>query len=445
MEIRVACFSFSLSAHEPMAYVRLIAPFRHLGVQIVDGLQYGADLSNLIEQCDVVFLQREFPVRFDIYRRITEIAWVERKPVVLELDDLLFFLPEKHPDRQKHYYAPALLPMLQALIEADAITVPTVRMRNFLVDYNENIFVIPNYLDDAVWSLRFPSFLNVSPPYVTIGYMGTKSHKPDLEYVAPVLSNLVQRYPHQLRLRFWGIQPPTELLQFPQVEWIPCDYRSYEDFARFFQTQAADIFIAPLVDNVFNRCKSPLKFFEYTALGAPGVFSRIEPYESVVRHGENGLLAYSLDEWEESLVRLIENNELRYYLATNAQKTVREHWLLSRNAFHWQSVLQKILVFGKKQVVDSPFLELIRSINIQLSDAIHALNDQVEAQGRTIQSLNDQVEAQRKTIQLLNDQIEAMKQEILSYALSRSWRWTRPFRIFHRKLLSVRRGLCGGN
>ena len=43
----------------------------------------------------------------------------------------------------------------------------------------------------------------------------------------------------------------------------------YKDFATFFQTQSADIFIAPLVDNIFNQCKSPIKFFEYSALGVP--------------------------------------------------------------------------------------------------------------------------------------------------------------------------------
>ncbi|MDW8101248.1 MAG: hypothetical protein RML36_17405, partial [Anaerolineae bacterium] len=115
MEIGVVCFSFSLSAHEPMAYVRLIAPFRHLGVRVINGLQNGVDIEELIDQGDIVILQREFPVRLDMYLRIMESAQRKGKPVLLEIDDLLFFLPEDHPDRRNHYYAPALLPMLQAL------------------------------------------------------------------------------------------------------------------------------------------------------------------------------------------------------------------------------------------------------------------------------------------------------------------------------------------
>lgn len=414
-----------------MAYVRLIAPFRHLGVRVINGLQNGVDIEELIDQGDIVILQREFPVRLDMYLRIMESAQRKGKPVLLEIDDLLFFLPEDHPDRRNHYYAPALLPMLQALMEVDAVSVPTPAMRDLLVDYNENIFVVPNYLDDAIWSFKSPSSLARSSSSVTIGYMGTNSHQPDLEYVVPVLVRLLQRYAHRLCLRFWGVRPPKELLQFPQVEYIPCDYRSYEEFALFFQTQEADIFIAPLVDNVFNRCKSPLKFFEYTALGAPGVFSRIEPYVSVIQHGKNGLLAYSLDEWEKCLIDLIEDSKMRNRLATDAQRTVRELWLLSQNAFRWRDVLQNVLALGKRRKTKHHFFNMISSINTQLFEAIQALRDQIETQ-------QNQIEAQQQTIQALNE-------EILTYVLSRSWRWTRPFRIIHRKVALVRKNLCGAN
>ncbi|MEM2446391.1 MAG: glycosyltransferase, partial [Candidatus Bathyarchaeia archaeon] len=367
---------------------------------------------------------------------------------------------------QKHYYAPALLPMLQALIEADALIVSTPAMYDLLKYYKREIFVIPNYLDDTLWSFRPPSPTCSSP--VTIGYMGTDSHKPDLEYVVPVLSSLLKRYSERLRLRFWGVQPPSELLQFPQVEWFPVNYHSYEEFVSFFQSQSADIFIAPLVDNIFNRCKSPIKFFEYTALGAPGVFSRIDPYEGVIRHGRDGFLAYSLNEWEDFLIKLIEDANLRFRMATFAQASVREHWLLSKNAARWREVLCTILAQRRRKTAKfQRFLIIIKSINTQLFEATQALESQVEQQRQTIRALESQVEQQRQTIRALESQVEqqrqtiralesqveqqrqtiqALNKEILSYALSRSWRWTRPFRIIYKKWKSWRaKRLCGGN
>jgi len=242
--------------------------------------------------------------------------------VVFDLDDPLFYLPENHPDRQTALYGPFLLPMFQALMEADLVSVPIPKLRDVLANYNDNVVVLPNYFDDNLWRLTPPVLKNSSNGMLTIGYMGTDTHKPDLGYITPVLLDLIKRYPQKLRFHFWGVQPPAELESLPQVKWTPWYSFLYKDFAELFQTQSADIFVAPLVDNLFNRCKSPIKFFEYSALGAPGVFSRLDPYADIVTHGHDGLLASSLDEWTDCLIQLVENDELRFQLATNAQATI---------------------------------------------------------------------------------------------------------------------------
>src|SRR5262249_27262790 len=108
-----------------------------------------------------------------------------------------------------------------------------------------------------------------------------------------------------------------------------------------FVKQHADILIAPLCDNQFNRCKSALKFLEYGWLGAPGVYSRIVTYERVVEDGVNGLLANGPEEWEAALVRLIEDPALRARLGTAARATVDACWRLSRHAHEWPETYRK--------------------------------------------------------------------------------------------------------
>lgn len=415
----VVCYSFSLAAQEPMAYLRVIAPLRHLGIQIIDGIQDQRPVDELISMADSVLVQREFPMRFKEYQKIVEVARRERKPLVYELDDLLFLLPDDHPDRLGHYYTPSLLPMLQAVMEADVVIVPTPMLQDVLSNYNENVVVFANYLDDHLWSFR-PPILKASPDTpIVVGYMGTPSHRPDLHYITPVLLNLLRQYPG-IRLRLWGIQPPAELCSHPQVESISCRFHSYEEFAAFFQTQSADIFIAPLRDNIFNRCKSSIKFFEYTASGVPGVFARLEPYESVVEHGQNGLLAYSPQEWEYALVQLIENPAIRYELAVNAQETVRENWLLSQNAFRWAKALESGTCKMNRPRPEADLLKTLRSINHQLFDMFQQLREE-------IQQLDELVS--RK-----DSEIEQLQTEILGYALSRSWQFTRPFRKLEKRI-----------
>lgn len=408
---RVVCYSFSLAAKEPMAYLRVIAPLCHLGIQIIDGIQDQQPVDELIAMSDAVLIQREFPTRFKEYQKIVEVARRERKPLIYELDDLLFFLPYDHPDRVGHYYTSSLLPMLQAVMEADVVIVSTPMLQDVLGNYNENVVVFANYLDDRLWSFR-PPILKASPDTpIVIGYMGTPSHRPDLHYITPVLLNLLRQYPG-IRLRFWGIQPPAELCSYPQVESISCQFPSYEEFAAFFQTQSADIFIAPLRDNIFNRCKSPIKFFEYTALGVPGVFARLEPYD-VVEHGQNGLLAYSPQEWEYAIVQLMENPAIRYELAVNAQETVRKKWLLSQNAFRWAKALESGTCKMNRPRPEADLLKMLREINHQLFDMFQQL---------------------RELVSRKDSEIQHLQTEILSYALSRSWQFTRPFRKLEKRV-----------
>ncbi len=436
-----------------MAHLRLVAPFRQLNIRLINGIQDGQVVLDPIRESDIVVIQREFPRMFGDYQKVILTAKQEGKPLIFDLDDLLFFLPENHPDRQAHSFATSLLPMLQALLEADIVTVSTPKLQDMLQDYNENIVVLPNYLDDGLWSLQPPVLKDSSSEAIVIGYMGTKSHAPDLEYITPVLVRILERYPQEIKFHCWGPKPPVKLLSLPQVKWTPFVSHSYTEFALYFQAQSADIFIAPLLDNPFNRCKSPIKFLEYSALGVCGVYSQLEPYEHLVEHGRNGLMASTLAEWEECLVQLIEDVDFRYRLAVQAQKTTAEEWLLSRNISHWSENLHRMLgqVTGEQR--HAPLLTMLRSINIQATESfqvladrlakqeqrIHTLTMQKIEQDRRIQEQDRRIQEQEQRIETLVAQKTELETEILGYVLSRSWRMTRPFRKIEKKLDRVQK------
>ena len=407
MKIKNAvCYSFDLNDEGALAYVRIIGPLRQSGINIVNGIENDQININLVSEGDVVIIQREFPKQFDNYKKIIELARKEGKPVIFDLDDLLLCLPDNHQDRQSAKFAPSLLPMFQALMEADVVSVSTPKLREVLAKYNDNVVVLPNYFDDNLWRLTPPALKDSSSEMLTIGYMGTSTHKPDLEYITPVLLDLIKCYPENLHFHFWGVQPPAQLESLPQVEWTPWYSDSYKDFTEFFQTQSSDIFIAPLVDSLFNRCKSPLKFFEYSALGAPGVFSRLAPYEDVVTHGHDGLLVSSLDEWTDYLIQLVENDELRFQLATNAQATIRKKWLLSKNAFRWEKAFQSaIQTLSSNREQNKGIVSIVQSINLQLFETFNKNElEQLQAQ-QQIASLNQVVFDRDVRISIINQVI----------------------------------------
>jgi GT2 family glycosyltransferase/glycosyltransferase involved in cell wall biosynthesis len=357
---------FTNYGQDPCAHLRLRGPMHPLDIKVIDGNFENETQPEKTTLGDVIVLQRDFPRDLPTYERVYQLAHKEKKPVIYDIDDLLFLMPETHPERQSQHYIESLLPMLQALHEADLVTTTTEILKNELLQYNNNVKVLPNYFDDSLWQLREPLIKTDNTQPIIIGYMGSESHLPDLDLIMPVLEHLLNRYQNALELHFWGIKPSLKIANYPQVKWFPAVTYKYVEFSRFFQTQNADIFIAPLLNNRFNRAKSPLKFFEYSSLGTPGVYSKLETYEQVVLHGENGFLATSQEEWHDHLIQLIENNELRYQLAKNAQQTIRENWLLSKNAHKWQTAYAQISEkLQQQEIVYKPGLDLIKSLSHQ--------------------------------------------------------------------------------
>jgi glycosyltransferase involved in cell wall biosynthesis len=327
-----------------LVVLRLAGPCAAAGVTVLRGTDGSTVRPELVSQADLVLIQRDFPRDTAGYTQVTAAARAHGKPIIFDLDDLLLELPPDHPDRAIQYYTDALVPMLHAIVTADAVTASTSPLCDYLRNFNPHVWLLPNYLEDTLWPLRTTADSASEGP-VTIGYMGGGSHMPDLAAIAPVLQKLAGEYNERIRFRFWGGAPPPGLAGMPNVEWTDLSL-PYPELAAYFSEQICDLFIAPLQDNLFNRCKSAVKFLEYSALGVPGVYSQITPYQAMVVHGQNGFLAATRPEWETFLRQLIDSPALRSQLGAQAQKTVRARGLLSDHAQIWAQTYQEILDLG---------------------------------------------------------------------------------------------------
>lgn len=369
MKINSVAFFTHYSHTSAIEVYRVLSPLREAGIDIIQGFKDDQVNLDSIDQSDFILIQRDFAKEFTRYKTIVNYARSKQKAIVYDIDDLLIDLPEIHPDRINGTFTHALLPIIQSLQESDLITVSTAKLKEILSPYNPNITVLPNCLDTNYWQFKEPRLKTIDDLPIIIGYMGGGSHTPDLEYVEPVISRLLTKFEDRIQFCVWGLKPPQSLLQFPQMRWIRVSTYSYADFVNFFQRQEADIFIAPLVDNLFNRCKSEIKFLEYSTLGSATVASNLEPYNNIIRNGENGFLANNLAEWEAYLTQLIEDRDLRYKMSLNAQQTVRDDWLISNNAHRWTAAYQNLESLSRK--IDGSIVlgqPLFNSLTRQLFD-----------------------------------------------------------------------------
>jgi hypothetical protein len=87
-----------------------------------------------------------------------------------------------------------------------------------------------------------------------------------------------------------------------------------------------DVGVMPLPDAAWERGKCGLKALQYMALGIPAVVSPVGINTSIVRHGENGLLASSEAEWENALASLVSDAALRRRLGRAGRETVERSY-----------------------------------------------------------------------------------------------------------------------
>ncbi len=405
-----------------MVQLRMAGPAAAAGMEVLVGSDIEHFAPERIQNAGLVVIQRDFVRRQEWYRQVMDLARAHGKPVVFEIDDWLLALPEQHPDRKSHYYSSALFPMLTALLEADAVTTPSPVLAQELRRYNSRVYVLPNFLDDRIWRLPPPAPPTQAAGRLVVGYMGGGSHTPDLEAAAPALQTFLDSMAaanQAVTLRFWGARPPGLLLERPEVERTPLALYDYPRFAEYFQAQKVDIFIAPLEDNLFNACKSPIKFLEYSAMGVPGVYSRVAPYEQVIQNGYNGFLVETQAEWLEALQELASSPQRRYEVGLQAQQTVRQGWLLSQHAGLWRETYAEIQAQSEQAGANTALQ--IHETWLSLSKQLQTWQAQLQQNLESARQKASQADALKAENQALRQTNQALETRLERYYHSREY------------------------
>lgn len=229
--------------------------------------------------------------------------------------------------------------------EADGILVSTPPLVERMRALNENVVLLPNQIDDSLFGP--PRAPKTPGAVVTMGYMGTYTHLPDLLSILAPLRRSLRRHDGALRLELVGVSENPQILEL--FEGLPVGMKradghvGYERFVPWMQRELDwDFALAPLLDTRFNLGKSDLKYLDYGALSIPGIFSAVRPYTDTVAHGETGLIAHSAGEWEAHIDTLATDAALRQALAGGARDHVYAQRSLRIHAADWLQAIEAL-------------------------------------------------------------------------------------------------------
>ena len=250
-------------------------------------------------------------------------AWFEqalilsRVPYVLDYDDAVFHHYNLHGN-------PLVKFMLggkhEAMMRGAALVVAG---NPYLADFARKagarrIEIIPTVIDLD----RYPLALQMrsSQPEVLpcIGWIGQRS---TAHFLAPY-KQLFERLASTGQAHFSAIGIDALSLGLPMesIRWT--------EQSEVASISSFDIGIMPLVDEPFERGKCGYKLFQYMACGLPVVASPVGVNRQIVESGVNGFLAETPEQWEQALLTLLGDAELRWRMGQAGRRKVEQQYCL---------------------------------------------------------------------------------------------------------------------
>jgi O-antigen biosynthesis protein len=155
------------------------------------------------------------------------------------------------------------------------------------------------------------------------------------------LNELMRKYQFKLVMagsHFEGIIDEDNRHLVEVMSWLPFKGHSYR-----MMCMSLDIALIPLADLPFNHYKSSIKWYEMSAMGVPSIVSNILPYSEDIEHNKTALGYKDEKQFYDSLVSLIENEQLRKKIGFNARKWVEQNRDARKNAKMWIDAYKTIL------------------------------------------------------------------------------------------------------
>lgn len=232
-------------------------------VELIIGPQDAKDYDwQFLRRVDLLFFQRPC---IPIHQKIMERAIQNKIPIWVDFDDDLLSVPKDNPTSGVYNTHAVATSVINCLKLATIVTTSTKHLKAKFSQFNPNIEVVPNALDETLFKpLEIKPRSERRP---TILWRGSTSHLGDLLTYQKAMKDIMRAHPKWFWL-FMGYEPWFLTQDMTPGSYGVAPWAGHMEYFELLQKVAAPVSIVPLKDNEFNRAKSNIAWIESTLAGS---------------------------------------------------------------------------------------------------------------------------------------------------------------------------------
>jgi len=263
---------------------------------LVGFLKRWTDLVRLLPYKYVFVYREAAPIGPPFFEWI--VAKILRKKIILDFDDAIW-VPVSSEQNRLARNMRCFWKTAHICKWSYKVSTGNLFLANYAAKYCSKTVVIPTVVNTDNNHNRLQQHDTTRP---VIGWTGTFSTLKYLDIVLPVIRMLQEKYDFTF-IVIANKDPKLPLKNYRFLQWNK-------------ETEIQDLLnlhigLMPLYDNPIERGKCGFKAIQYMSLGIPAVVSSVGVNTEIVRHGENGYVAGTEQEWITYIRNLLMNKELR--------------------------------------------------------------------------------------------------------------------------------------
>jgi glycosyltransferase involved in cell wall biosynthesis len=275
---------------------------------------------------DLIWMEKELFPWFPAL--LEQLFRSQRAPCVVDYDDAIFHQYDSHWCLPVRYMLKHKIDWVMA--HADCVVVGNEYLASRARQAGAKQI---KHLPTAVDLKRYIAAPLQPAETLTIGWIGTPITAKYLQLIAPALRRVHEQVP--IELMTVGSGDIDLGIPVRPVPWH--ESTEVESLNQF------DVGIMPLHDGPFERGKCGYKLIQCMAVGRPVIASPVGANCQIIRHGINGYLASSIQDWADAMIKMSRDFSLLQDMGAAARKTVESQYSTQTTAPQLASIFDEVV------------------------------------------------------------------------------------------------------